>query len=177
MTLRRFFLLSTQVPSTERWVGLLFRVSLLFKALFSVLEIAGGIVGYLISQHTIVDFVTVVTQEQLTKDPDDRFAQYLIQAAGNLSLSSQHFAALYLLSHGVVKTILIVGLLRERLVYFPLSILAFSLFVVYQLFRYQTTHSIWLLLLTVVDIAIIALTAQEYRYLRSRLRGAAQATV
>lgn len=167
----------TQVPSTERWVGLLFRVSLLFKALFSVLEIAGGILGYVISQHTIVDFVTAVTQEELTKHPDDRFAQYLIQAAGNLSLSSQHFAALYLLSHGVVKTILIVGLLRERLVYFPVSILAFALFVAYQLFRYQTTHSIWLLILTAVDVAIIALTVQEYRYVRRRLQRVVQATV
>lgn len=163
---------AAQAPSTERLVGVLFRVSLLFKGLFSVLEIVGGALGYVLSQHAIVGFVMALTQEELTKDPDDRVAQYLMDAVGNLSLSSQHFAALYLFSHGVVKTFLIVGLLRQRLGYYPLSILAFALFVVYQLYRFQTTHSIWLLVFTVVDIAVIALTVQEYRYLRHRLQPA-----
>ena len=164
---------SSQITSTERRVRLLFRVSLVFKGIFSALEIIGGIVGYFISQHAIVRWVTVLTQEELTKDPDDMFAQYLRQAAGNLSLGSQHFAAFYLLSHGVIKTFLIVGLLRGRLAYYPLSLFAFVAFVVYQLFRFQRTHSAWLLVLTVVDIAVIALTAQEYRYLRRRPRSRA----
>jgi len=150
-------------------VHLLFRVSLFFKALLSVLEIIGGIIGYFTSQHAIVRFVTALTQEELTNHPDDIVAQYLRQTASNLSLSSQRFAAFYMLSHGIVKTILIAGLLRERLVYFPVSIFAFALFVVYQLFRFQMTHSMWLLVLSVVDIAIIVLTIQEYRYLRRRV--------
>jgi uncharacterized membrane protein len=175
MILPRAALAAVQVKSTEQRVGMLFRVSLLFKAVFSVLEIVAGVLGYVLSQHEIVKFVTWLTQEELSRDPDDRFAQALMHAADNLSLGTQRFAALYLLGHGIVKTFLIVGLLRERLAYYPLSILAFTLFVVYQLYRYQTTHSIWLLILTAIDIAIIALTIQEYRYLRRRLQGTVQA--
>jgi uncharacterized membrane protein len=145
---------------------LVFHACLLFKALLSVLEIMGGMLGFVLSQHEIVQLVTELTQEKLTRDPDDWFAQYLMQSAGNLSLSSQRFAALYLLSHGIVKTVLIVGLLRQRLAYYPVSILAFGLFVAYQLFRYHTTHSVWLLILTAIDIVVIAMTVQEYRDLR-----------
>ncbi|HTS21050.1 MAG TPA: DUF2127 domain-containing protein [Casimicrobiaceae bacterium] len=153
------------IESTRR---LLFRLCLSFKALLSVLEIVAGVLGFVLSQHAIVRFVTVLTQDELTRNLDDWFAQSLRQAAEDLSIGSQRFAALYLLSHGIVKTTLIVGLLRQRLAYYPLSILAFGLFVVYQLFRFQTTHSMWLLILTAVDIVIIAMTVQEYRYLRQR---------
>ena len=83
-----------------------------------------------------------------------------------MSVGAQQFAAFYLLSHGVVKTWLIVGLLREKLWYYPVAIVVFVGFVVYQVFRFQVTHSSWLLVLTVVDIVVIWLTWHEYRYLR-----------
>jgi uncharacterized membrane protein len=162
-------LAAAPIASQQPTRRLLFHACLLFKALLSVLEILGGVLGFVLSQHEIVNLVTELTQEKLSRDPDDRIAEYLMQAAANLSLSSQRFAALYLLSHGIVKTVLIVGLLRERLAYYPVSIVAFGLFVAYQLFRYHTTHSIWLLILTVIDIAVIAMTVQEYRYLRGRV--------
>jgi uncharacterized membrane protein len=38
----------------------------------------------------------------------------LIHSTQQLSVSAQHFAAFYLLSRGIIKTVLIVGLLRER---------------------------------------------------------------
>jgi uncharacterized membrane protein len=70
--------------------------------------------------------------------------------------------------HGIVKTYLIVGLLRDRLWYYPGAIIVFILFVAYQVFRFQITHSVWLLAITVLDIVVIGLTWHEYRYLRSR---------
>lgn len=137
--------------------------------MFSVLEIVGGVGAYFITQDEIARFVTVITQEELTRDPNDFVAQYLRQVASSVSLSTQHFAAVYLLSHGVLKTILIVGLYREKLNFYPLSIVLFAAFVAYQLFRFHVTHSVWLLVLTAFDLLIIGLTLQEYRYLRRRM--------
>ena len=72
----------------------------------------------------------------------------------------------YLLSHGVIKAVLIVGLLREKLWYYPVAIIVFVSFILYQLYRFNHTHSIWLLLITLLDIVVIWLTWHEYRYLQ-----------
>ena len=99
----------------EKSFRLLFRISLLLKGAFSLLEIVGGILAYYVSQQYLLQLVTTITQEELTEDPHDFVAHFLIQSAQQLSVSAQHFAAFYLLSHGIIKTFLIVGLLREKL--------------------------------------------------------------
>ena len=86
------------------------------------------------------------------------------------------FAAVYLLGHGVIKLWLIIGLLREKLWYYPTALVVFGLFIVYQLYRYSFTHSIWLLLITIVDLVVIGLTWHEYRYLRRVLIAKEQTT-
>src|ERR1700694_3336342 len=133
---------------SETSIRRFFRISLVFKGVFSVLEFVGGLLAYFISPHFLLNFVTAVTQEELTEDPRDFIAHYLVESAVHLSWSSQHFAALYLISHGIIKSCLILGLLRNKLWYYPIAILVFILFVAYQIFRFQITHSIWLLVVT-----------------------------
>jgi uncharacterized membrane protein len=150
---------------SETSIRRFFRISLVFKGAFSVLEFVGGLLAYFISQQFLLNFVTAVTQEELTEDPRDFIAHYLVESAGQLSVSSQHFAALYLISHGIIKSWLIVGLLRNKRWYYPIAIVVFILFVAYQIFRFQITHSIWLLAITAVDAVVIVLTWHEYWYL------------
>ena len=101
----------------------------------------------------------------LTEDPRDFVANYLLHAAQGLSASSQHFTAFYLFSHGVVKFWLIIGLWQKKLGY-PAAIAVFGLFILYQLYRYSFTHSLLLLLITALDVAVIGLTCLEYQHLR-----------
>jgi uncharacterized membrane protein len=108
--------------------------------------------------------VQAVTQTELTEDPRDFVANYLLHATQNLSVSSQHFAAFYLLSHGIIKLWLIIGLWRGKLAYYPAAIAVFGLFILYQMYRYSFTQS--LLLITVLDGVVIWLTWSEYRNLR-----------
>jgi len=154
----------------EKTFRRLFRVSLFLKAAFSLSEIVGGVLAYFISQQYLLHLVTMFTQEELTEDPRDFVAHFLVQSAQQMSVSAQHFAAFYLLSHGIIKTFLIVGLLREKLWYYPLSMLVFGAFVAYQLFRFQVTHLLWLMAITILDIVVIAMTWHEYRFLRQRIR-------
>lgn len=153
---------------SEERIRAVFRLSLAFKAAFSVLEIVGGALAFFVSQRRLLGVITAITQQELLEDPRDFVARHLVEAAAHVSAGSQHFAALYLLSHGLVKTWLIVGLLRDRLWYYPIAIVAFLLFAAYQVYRFQITHSAWLLVLTVVDIVVVVLTWHEYRYLRRR---------
>jgi uncharacterized membrane protein len=48
------------------------------------------------------------------------------------------------------------------------AIAVFAVFIVYQIYRFTLTHSIWLLAITLLDIVVIWLTWQEYRFLRRR---------
>ena len=42
-----------------------------FEYAFSLLEIVGGILAYFVSQKYLLRLVTMVTQEELTEDPQD----------------------------------------------------------------------------------------------------------
>lgn len=154
----------------EHFVHLVFQVSLWIKALFALIEIGGGLVAFFVSREWLIEMANVITQGELVEDPHDLIANYLLKTVHDLSLSTQHFTAYYLLSHGILKLWLIAGLLRERLWYYPTALVVFSLFIVYQLYRFDHTHSLWLLLLTGVDLIVIALTWHEYRYLKFTIR-------
>ena len=139
----------------EKRIHQIFVVSVALKGAHALLEIAGGIALYLFSTDAIVRLLDRI-------DPHDWVAQYFPP-------SEQHFFAFYLLSHGLVKAVLVVGLLRERLWAYPASFAVFSLFIAYQLYRYSFTHDIALILLSVFDLFVIGLAVHEYRLLRRHL--------
>ena len=151
----------------EKNIHFIFESTLAIKAALATVEIVSGVLVYFISQAFLLRVVLLLTQDALTEDPNDFIANYLVHSAQNFSISSQHFAALFLLSHGVVKLFLIVGLLREKLWFFPTTIAVFSAFIVYQVYDFSLTHSLWLLLVTVLDVFVIGLTWHEYNYLRA----------
>lgn len=152
----------------ERNLHLAFEISLLLKGVFALLEIAGGVLAWFITQQALLSVILAITQEELTEDPNDFVAHWLIRSVQDFSISSQRFTSLYLLSHGVIKIALIAGLLREKFWSYPLAMIVFALFIGYQLFRFNVTHSLWLLAITLLDVIVIGLTWHEYRYLRRR---------
>lgn len=91
-----------------------------------------------------------------------RLSAYLAHASERLVYVSPKFAAMYLLLHGLAKIVLVVALWMNELWAYPLAILVFAAFVVYQAFRFTHTHSLGLVLLTIFDVAIIYLTWMEY---------------
>ncbi len=113
--------------------------------------------------------VNVLTQEELVEDPRDVVANALLRWAGGLSVQTEHFYALYLLSHGLVKLALVAGLLRNKLWAYPASIVVMLGFIAYQLYRYSYTHSPGLIALTVLDVVVIALVWHEWRVVRRKL--------
>jgi uncharacterized membrane protein len=151
----------------EKTLHLLFELTLGFKAVFALAEIIAGVATYLVPQRYFLALVLWVTRDEFAEDPHDLVANFLLHTVQHLSVDAQRFAGLYLLAHGVIKLWLVAGLLRERLWYFPVSIVIFALFIAYQSYRFTYTHSVWLVLVTALDVAVIALTWHEYRYLRS----------
>lgn len=149
----------------ERTIHELFDITLLAKALFAVIEIAGGIAAYFVTQHFLVQVATIVTRGELMEDPHDFISVFLLHTAQGFTLGVQHFTSIYLLAHGIVKLWLIIGLLREKLWYYPIAMTIFTGFVAYQLYNYLYTQSLWMIVISVVDVIVIVLTWHEYRYL------------
>ncbi len=156
-------------PKQEQYLHRFFEISLVLKAVFAGGEMLAALGAFLVTPRFLSRLIGGITQAELTEDPHDLVANYLVHWAQHLSVSTQHFMALYLLSHGVIKLWLIVGLLRERMWYYPVALIVFGVFIIYQFYRFSFTHSSWLLLITIVDIVVIGLTWHEYKYLRRRI--------
>ena len=140
-----------------------FEIGVILKGINGLLELFGGCVLLVMGPQTIQVLVSRLTQNELSEDPRDFIATHLRAAAAHLSANAQLFAAVYLLAHGVIKALLVYGLVRDQLWAFPTGIAVFGAFGVYQIYRYAIAPSGWLIALTVLDVAVILLTWAEWR--------------
>jgi uncharacterized membrane protein len=140
-----------------------FALGIWVKGIDGVLEIVGGGLLLFISPTMLNQLVIGLTQHELVEDPRDVIATTLRHAAAQLSANTQLFASLYLVAHGVVKVVLVVGLLRGKRWAYPAAIGFLCLFIVYQLYRLSYHASVGLLLLTLFDVVVVGLTWHEYR--------------
>jgi len=141
-----------------------FRFGILLKGLDAVLEMIGGVLLLIINPEMLNRLVMLLTFHELSEDPHDLIANFLINSAHDLSVSALIFGSLYLLSHGLIKIFLVVSLWREKLWAYPVAIFFFSLFIIYQIYRYLDTYSIWLIPLAVFDLIIVILTWLEFKF-------------
>ena len=155
----------------EKRIHQAFEISVLLKGAHALIEVIGGIALYFISTATIVGWVNSLTEDELNEDPQDFLASHLSTLAQHFSVGSKRFYAFYLLSHGLIKVLLVVGLLRGKLWSYPASFVALGLFIVYQLYRFSYTHSAGLIVLTVFDLLVMVLIWLEYRIVRRRAAG------
>jgi len=153
----------------ERRIHQIFEISVLLKGAHALVECVGGLVLAFVSTSAITSLVNALTQEELIEDPNDFVATHLLSLAQNFTVSTRHFYAFYLLSHGVIKVFLVIGLLRNKLWAYPVSLLVLGLFIVYQLYRFSYTHGFGLIALTVFDVMVMGLIWHEYRLVRRHL--------
>jgi len=161
---------------SNRTVHVLFDISLIGKAVDGVLEIVGGVVLFFVNPAQLSWMVRILTQHELSEDPHDMIAGLLLRSVQHLSTGTQVFAALFLLWHGVVKVGLVLALLRKQLWAYPTAIVAFGVFLAYQVYRYLHTRSVGLLVLSFLDLFVIAVTWLEYERLRAARRAMGRRT-
>jgi len=131
----------------------------------------GGTLLLLFPPSAIQHFIVGLTHNELSEDPNDFIATQLRSAAEHLSVGGELFAAIYLLSHGVIKVGLVYALLKDKRWAFPWAIGIFTAFGIYQIYRYFVQPSGWLIALTILDVIVIVLAWAEWQ----RLSGAAAA--
>jgi len=146
-----------------------FKVGLVLKGLDGILEVVGGILLLFLSPQAIQHLVRALTAHELSEDPHDLIARYLLHTTAHLSHGTTLFGAIYLLSHGIAKIVLVALVLKDKLWAYPWLIGLLLAFIAYQLYRITAVHfSIGLTLLTVFDAFLVWLTWREYRSKRAQ---------
>lgn len=154
------------IRDRDKTIHVLFKVTVIGKAIDGAFEVIGGVMLFFVTRGQINWLLRALTQHEISEDPHDLIANFLLNSVHHLSTNTKVFAALFLLWHGVVKVGLVVGLLRRYLWAYPTAIVAFGIFLAYQIYRYSHTGSVWLLVLSFLDVLLVCLTVVEYRRLR-----------
>jgi len=141
----------------------LFGFALLMKGLNAILEIISSILLIIIKPEQIVKTISFFTSQEIVEDPKDFAANFLIKAFHNYSITSNTFWILYLLSHGVIKIILVIFLSKRKYKIYPVAIGVFVLFLLYEVYKLLIDGTFSIILLIIIDIITIYLTILEYK--------------
>lgn len=147
-----------------------FEISLLIKGIDGILETGGGILFLFISPERLNSLVQFLTQREISEDPNDLVSNLLINMSQGFSVSLQTFVAIYLMTHGMSKVLLVYLLQMKKIWAYPLSIGFLMLFIGYQIHRYLYSHSILMIFLTLFDLVMIWLVLVEYKRVKEMVQ-------
>ncbi len=150
----------------RNWLDRVFAVGIIGKGLNGVAELIGGLLLLFVTPTQIRQLAASWTYTELSEDPHDLIATYLLHTSSGLTGSAVLFGAVYLLAHGVVKVVLVVALLMNKIWAYPWMIVVLLLFIGYQIYRIVLSPTGGLVALTIFDVIIVALTWREYQQQR-----------
>lgn len=145
-----------------------FRTGIALKGLDGLLEGIAGVI--LLSNPAIITNIAVrLWCAEIMHDPTP-LAPHIERATEKLANVSPHFATAYLLGHAVAKIVLVIALWMGEMWAYPLAVLTFGAFLVWEAHRFTQTHSVGLIFVMIFDFAIIVLIWMEYRAQRQTRR-------
>ena len=137
-----------------------FKITVILKGLDSLLEIIGGIFFLLIRPATISQWGLDIAHHLFNNQT--AISSYLINSTHSLAKSTL-LGALYLLIHGVVKVVLVILVLMNKLWAYPIFMAVIILFIGYQIYSLVNHLSFGMSLLTVFDVLVVVLTWLEWQ--------------
>ena len=150
----------------SKWLHWLFEASLLIKGTFAAGETLSGL-GLLLTPHgVLLGLWAWLTHHQLTQNPTDDMVQWFQHLATIFPVRVQHFYAIYLLAHGLLKFIMVIMLARRILWGYPAAMVILAGFVLYQGTEFVTQGSLVLLALACLDGLMIVLVYREWTVLK-----------
>jgi uncharacterized membrane protein len=160
-------------PKKEEEIHQIFDITLILKGIHAIIEIIGGLLVYAVSAESVTRLVRFFIQGEISEDPRDAVANYFLRLARDFGGSSKAFAAFYLISHGVINGLVVIGLWKEKIWAYPVSLFVIGGFIIYQIYLLIVVgYSIWLVLFTVLDVLILWLVWHEYNILKKKKLGA-----
>ncbi len=106
---------------------------------------------------------SALVSSELNENPHNFIGLHIMHAGQKLAEGHNFFAAAFLLTHGLVKVVLVACLLLNKLWAYPYALGALVLFLVYQIYALITKPGFGMAFLTVLDIIIIWLVWREWQ--------------
>lgn len=140
-----------------------FRISIYLKALEALFEVVGGIILFFITPHFINHWGSVLTRGELSEDPNNFISNFLSHNIHHLSSISTTYAAIYLLTHGIIKLVALGAVLKDKFWGYPLLLVVLAVFIIYQSIQLVHNVTLGLLVLNIFDAFVVVLTVIEWR--------------
>ena len=147
---------------------LAFFVAVTVKGIDGLIETLAGLAVAILGTPGIYALVIEITAPELDLHPDSRAVHLIRRGAFDLAHVSSRFLIIWLLVHGVLKLVLAVELLRQRMWIFPVAAAILSGFVIYMASRLAVHWSPWLLAFALFDLITVALVLNEWRTHRAQ---------
>jgi len=144
-----------------------YEIGIIIKGIDGLLELIGGVLVLFLSPGVINGVTGFLTQNELQEDPHNLIATHIARLGQHLASGHNIFAAAFLLTHGLVKVVLVVCLLLNKLWAYPWALGALGLFLVYQVYQLVTAPTFGMAFLSVLDIVIIYLVYREWQKVRT----------
>jgi uncharacterized membrane protein len=139
-----------------------FKTITILKGIHAVIEILLGVILLILSKEMISNIIIYFVAGRLAGDPSGFVARHVTQFGIDMYFGMKLFFAVYLGSHGIVNLSLVYGIIKKPFIAYPISIVVFIGFLIYQAYSYFTITSVWLLVITLFDAVFIVLLFYEY---------------
>lgn len=143
-------------------------IGVVLKGIDGAVELAVGLLLWL-APETLASLLGRAADELASET--STFRQDLAIAIGRLDHDLAYgpltFVIVFLILHGVVKLALVYCLLKKLYWAYPYALALLGLFLVYQVYALLTQPTVWMLIFTLLDVAIIYLVYREYREIRA----------
>jgi uncharacterized membrane protein len=151
-------------PSTV--LDRVFEGGLVLKGVSGVAEFLGGLLLLLTSPGAIHGFLVFLTQKEISEDPTDKIATFLLDSTAHIDTGAKAFAVAYLWVHAAIKLTAVIGILRNKAWAYPFSLIALGALTAYQVVSLVVRFSVGMFALTVFDVFILFLIRREYAKVR-----------
>lgn len=147
----------------EKTLHRLFLISVWIKGGAGLLETLAGIPFFFVTPRVIEDFVVLLTAPELSEDPNRLDCHYHPPCCSALFCGYRAICRRLSYHSRPDQDFFSRRSLAGKIVAYPTSLWFLVAFIVYQCDRYAYTHSIWLVLLTVLDVIVAFLIWHEYQ--------------
>jgi uncharacterized membrane protein len=141
----------------------IFVITILAKGLLGLIQLMTAAALYFGVLEHLPRIAQWLVARELSEDPNDFIATQILSLANIAPTSDSTFYTVYFAAHGFLHVAVVTMLLSGARWANHVAISVLSLFVIYQLFEWFAVGGKTLLVLTVVDLAVIYLTARERR--------------
>jgi uncharacterized membrane protein len=147
----------------EKDILWIFDFALILKVINGALEMLAALLILYVPASLVIKLAEYATNGEFAEDPNDPVATFIRAMAHSYTIHTHYLLAAYLVAHGLIKVLLVIGIFMKKKIAYPLFMIALGLFGAYEAYRGFLLNQILLQALAVFDLSLLVLTSYEYR--------------